>query len=81
MTTMIDDAAQTTLTEPGTEEVEETSSEAKRRDRLLAALTLIAGVGLMIGIPFALKEGAEFFLPMTAALVIAVALVPVLEWL
>ena len=78
---MIDDAAQTTLTEPGTEEVEETSSEAKRRDRLLAALTLIAGVGLMIGIPFALKEGAEFFLPMTAALVIAVALVPVLEWL
>jgi predicted PurR-regulated permease PerM len=81
MTTMIDDATQTTLTEPGTEEVEETSSEAKRRDRLLAALTLIAGVGLMIGIPFALKEGAEFFLPMTAALVIAVALVPVLEWL
>ena len=78
---MIDDATQTTLTEPGTEEVEETSSEAKRRDRLLAALTLIAGVGLMIGIPFALKEGAEFFLPMTAALVIAVALVPVLEWL
>lgn len=52
-----------------------------RRDRLLAALTLIAGIGLALGTPFALKAGAEFFLPTTAALVIAVALVPVLEWL
>jgi len=52
-----------------------------RRDRLLAALTLIAGVGLALALPFALKAGAEFFLPTTAALVIAVALVPVLEWL
>jgi len=52
-----------------------------RRDRLLAALTLIAGVGLALAMPFALKEGAEFFLPTTAALVIAVALVPILEWL
>lgn len=54
---------------------------ALRRDRLLAALTLIAGVGLVLAVPFALKAGAEFFLPTTAALVIAVALVPVLEWL
>lgn len=54
---------------------------ALRRDRLLAALTLIAGVGLAVALPFALKAGAEFFLPTTAALVIAVALVPVLEWL
>ena len=54
---------------------------AERRDRLLAALTLIAGVGLVLGLPFALKLGAEFFMPLTAALVIAVALVPVLEWL
>ena len=53
----------------------------QRRDRLLAALTLIAGVGLAIALPFALKAGAEFFLPTTAALVIAIALVPVLEWL
>ena len=52
----------------------------QRRDRLLAALTLLAGVGVAIGTPFALKAGAEFFLPTTAALVIAVALVPVLEW-
>jgi predicted PurR-regulated permease PerM len=52
-----------------------------RRDRLLAALTLIAGIGLLLGLPFALKAGAEFFLPTTIALVIAIALIPVLEWL
>jgi predicted PurR-regulated permease PerM len=52
-----------------------------RRDRLLASLTLIAGVGLLLAMPFALKAGAEFFLPTTIALVIAIALVPILEWL
>jgi predicted PurR-regulated permease PerM len=51
-----------------------------KRDRLLAALTLIAGVGLIVALPFALRGGAEFFLPVTAALVVAVALVPLLEW-
>ena len=51
-----------------------------KRDRLLASLTLIAGVGLVIALPFALRAGAEFFLPVTAALVIAIALVPMLEW-
>jgi predicted PurR-regulated permease PerM len=51
-----------------------------KRDRLLASLTLIAGVGLIFAIPFALRAGAEFFLPVTAALVIAIALVPLLEW-
>lgn len=59
----------------------ETETIAFRRDRLLAALTLIAGAGLAIALPFALRAGAEFFLPVTAALVIAIALVPVLEWL
>jgi predicted PurR-regulated permease PerM len=54
---------------------------AFRRDRLLAALTLIAGAGLVLALPFALRAGAEFFLPVTAALVIAIALVPMLEWL
>lgn len=52
-----------------------------RRDRLLAALTLTAGLGLMLGLPFALSAGAEFFLPTTAAIVIAIALIPMLEWL
>jgi predicted PurR-regulated permease PerM len=64
--------------EPAHNEPEEI---AYRRDRLLAALTLIAGAGFAIALPFALRAGAEFFLPVTAALVIAIALVPVLEWL
>jgi predicted PurR-regulated permease PerM len=51
-----------------------------KRDRLLAALTLLAAVGLIVSLPFALRAGAEFFLPVTAALVIAIALVPMLEW-
>jgi len=53
---------------------------AVRRDRLLASLTLIAGIGVIVGLPFALRAGAEFFLTVTAALVVAIALVPMLEW-
>ena len=59
----------------------ESEAIAFRRDRLLAALTLIAGCGLALALPFALRAGAEFFRPVTAALVIAIALVPLLEWL
>jgi predicted PurR-regulated permease PerM len=55
--------------------------EGFRRDRLLAALTLTLGLMLALSLPFALRFGAEFFLPVTAALVIAIALVPLLEWL
>jgi predicted PurR-regulated permease PerM len=51
-----------------------------KRDRLLASLTLIAGIGMIVGLPFALRTGAEFFMPVTAALVVAIALVPLLEW-
>src|SRR5690349_323759 len=51
-----------------------------KRDRLLASLTLLAGIGLIVGLPFALRTGAEFFMPVTAALVVAIALVPLLEW-
>jgi predicted PurR-regulated permease PerM len=51
-----------------------------KRDRLLASLTLIAGIGVIVGLPFALRAGAEFFMPVTAALVVAIALVPLLEW-
>src|SRR5687767_5138231 len=51
-----------------------------KRVRLLASLTLIGGVGPIISLPFALRAGAEFFLPVTAALVVAIALVPMLEW-
>jgi predicted PurR-regulated permease PerM len=53
----------------------------RRRDRLLASIALTSGIGLVLALPFALRAGAEFFLPLTAALVIAIALVPFLEWL
>ena len=53
---------------------------AAKHTRLLASLTLIAGIGVIVGLPFALRAGAEFFLPVTAALVVAIALVPMLEW-
>ena len=53
---------------------------AAKRDRLLASLTLIAGIGALVALPFALRAGAEFFMPVTAALVVAIALVPLLEW-
>ena len=60
---------------------DENAAIAYRRDRLIAALALFAGAGFILALPFALRSGAEFFLPVTAALVIAVALVPTLEWL
>jgi predicted PurR-regulated permease PerM len=53
----------------------------RRRDRLLASIALTSGIGLILALPFALRAGAEFFLPLTAALVIAIALVPLLEWM
>lgn len=56
------------------------AAEALRRDRLLAAIALFAGMGVVIAAPFALRAGAGFFLPVTAALVIAITLVPLLEW-
>lgn len=56
------------------------TAEALRRDRLLAAIALFGGIGIAIALPFALQAGAAFFLPVTAALVIAIALVPMLEW-
>jgi predicted PurR-regulated permease PerM len=59
----------------------ETDTTIWRRDRLLASMTLIMGAGVLVALPFALRAGAEFFLPVTAALVIAIALVPALEWL
>ncbi len=70
-----------TRTQPATPPVltEAETLEAKRV-RLLASLNLLGGIGLVIALPFALRAGAEFFLPVTAALVVAIALVPLLEW-
>lgn len=45
----------------------------------MAAYAVVAAVAL--GAPFALMAGAEFFLPVTAAIVVAIASVPALEWL
>ena len=59
----------------------EPEAAAYRRDRLLASLALMFGFGVALAVPFALRAGAEIFLPVTAALVIAIALVPLLEWL
>ena len=57
----------------------ETPGVALRRDRLLAALTLIAAAALFLALPFALRAAAPIFLPLTAAIIIAIALVPPLE--
>ena len=62
-------------------DVEDAGWVGFRRDRLLASLTLICGLLLALAVPFALQFGAEFFLPVTAAMVVAIALVPLLEWL
>ena len=59
----------------------EEQAEEQRRDRLLAGLTLTGAAGLALALPFALQAGAEFFLPVVTAIVIAIALVPFLEWL
>lgn len=60
---------------------QETADELTvKRVRLLASLTLLGGAGFVLALPFALREGAEFFLPVTAAMVVAIALVPLLEW-
>ena len=73
--------ARTSKKDPSTVEVPHAFIESSaKRDRLLASIALIAGMGIIIALPFALRAGAEFFLPVTAALVIAITLVPLLEW-
>jgi predicted PurR-regulated permease PerM len=56
-------------------------ADAISRDRLLRVIAACCLLALGFGLPFALKAGAEFFLPVTAALIIAIALVPALNWL
>ncbi len=53
--------------------------EASAVERRIITVCLVLIV--LIALPFALKAGAEFFLPATAAGVIAIALVPMLNWL
>ena len=76
------DARTTKQKAPATPDVPHGFIESSaKRDRLLASIALIAGLGIAIALPFALRAGAEFFLPVTAALVIAITLVPMLEWM
>ncbi len=51
-----------------------------RRDRLLSAMVMLLGLGLFLAAPFALQAGATFFLPVITAIVIAIILVPLVEW-
>jgi len=78
---MIDAMSESPPPKRGPDRIVETSATAFRRDRLLASLALMIGAAVMLALPFALRAGAEFFLPVTAALVIAIAMVPLLEWL
>ncbi|MEZ5708801.1 MAG: AI-2E family transporter [Blastomonas sp.] len=59
---------------------ERTAEDELRRDRLLASLSLMGGVALFLAFPFAMRAGAEFFLPLTIAIILSIALVPALEW-
>ena len=78
---MADDRGIRDARPPGAPSLHQIEVDDFRRDRLLAALALILGASFCLGLPFALKAGAEFFLPLTAAIVISIALVPLLEWL
>ena len=71
-------AMEARIDHPGDSHEHEAEQLDIKRVRLLASLTLIGGIGLLLALPFALRSGAEFFLPVTAALVIAIALVPML---
>jgi predicted PurR-regulated permease PerM len=51
------------------------------QERLLRIIAACCLAALAAGLPFALKAGAEFFLPAAAAMIIAIALVPALNWL
>lgn len=51
------------------------------RDRLLCALLLVGGCLLFAVMPFALRWGREFLLPMVAAGVISLALAPLADWM
>lgn len=73
------------VTAPGTvAAVREFAQEAgvgnHRRDRLLSSLVLLFAVALALGGPFALRAGEAVFLPVVTALVVAIILVPLVEW-
>ncbi len=61
--------------------VHDTGIGNHRRDRLLSALVLLCGMGLLLGAPFALAGAASFLVPVVSAIIVSVVLVPALSWL
>lgn len=58
--------------QPGTEQL---------LDRHLSSLTLLIGFAIFLALPFVLKTGAVFFLPLVSAVVISVILAPLADWM
>ena len=52
-----------------------------RHDKMIATLNLFGAIGIFLAFPFVMMLGAEFFLPLAGAIIVAIALVPSLEWL
>ncbi|NCP11154.1 MAG: AI-2E family transporter [Sphingomonadales bacterium] len=48
---------------------------------MIATLNLFGAIGIFLAFPFVMMLGAEFFLPLAGAIIVAIALVPSLEWL
>lgn len=81
MSTHFDPVEPAAPREPMGEHMGEAGRLHEERNRLLSGLVLTAGAGVLLAVPFALQAGAQFFLPLTAAFIIAITLVPFLEWL
>lgn len=73
-------AAALQTAEAVSELVHDTGVGNYRRDRLLSAMVLLLALGVLLGFPFALRGGATFFLPVVTAIVVAIILVPLVEW-
>ncbi len=57
------------------------AAAANKRDRLSSGILLVAGLGLLLALPFVLRAGAGFILPLVAAMVLHLALARVADWL
>ncbi len=60
-------------------EFDHAAADAKR-DRLSSGILLVLGLGLFLALPFVLRAGAGFILPLVAALVLHLALARVADW-
>lgn len=74
-------AAPTEQSPPDSKSPAATARRIWEQNRLVASIALFTGVGVLLALPFVLRAGGAFFLPLTTSLVIAICLVPLLEWL